>query len=102
MSAEATLSSTDRPPLARTPLFDLHVAAGARMVGFAGYEMPVQYEHGVLHEHNHTRTQAGLFDVSHMGQARLSPIGRWCCLAYGKTGARRHIDIGRGAHPLHC
>ena len=74
MSAEATLSSTDRPPLARTPLFDLHMAAGARMVGFAGYEMPVQYEHGVLHEHNHTRTQAGLFDVSHMGQARLSPI----------------------------
>ena len=74
MSAETTLSSTDRPPLARTPLFDLHVAAGARMVGFAGYEMPVQYEQGVLHEHNHTRAQAGLFDVSHMGQARLSPI----------------------------
>ena len=73
MSAEATLSSADRPPLARTPLFDLHVGAGARMVGFAGYEMPVQYEHGVLHEHNHTRTQAGLFDVSHMGQALLSP-----------------------------
>ena len=73
MSAEAPISSTDRPPLARTPLFDLHVGAGARMVGFAGYEMPVQYGHGVLYEHNHTRAQAGLFDVSHMGQALLSP-----------------------------
>ncbi|MEE3119899.1 MAG: glycine cleavage system aminomethyltransferase GcvT, partial [Pseudomonadota bacterium] len=73
MSADALTSSTDRPPLARTPLFDLHVGAGARMVGFAGYEMPVQYEHGVLYEHNHTRAQAGLFDVSHMGQALLSP-----------------------------
>ncbi|HCD17727.1 MAG TPA: glycine cleavage system aminomethyltransferase GcvT [Rhodobiaceae bacterium] len=73
MSVEATLSSADRPPLARTPLFDLHVAAGARMVAFAGYDMPVQYRDGVLHEHNHTRTRAGLFDVSHMGQARLIP-----------------------------
>ena len=74
MSADATLFSTDQPPLARTPLFDMHVDAGARMVGFAGYEMPVQYGHGVLFEHNHTRAHAGLFDVSHMGQARLSPI----------------------------
>ncbi|HEX7636065.1 MAG TPA: glycine cleavage system aminomethyltransferase GcvT [Noviherbaspirillum sp.] len=58
--------------LARTPLYDLHVELGARMVPFAGYEMPVQYPTGVLKEHNHTRTQAGLFDVSHMGQVRLS------------------------------
>ena len=43
------------------------------MVAFAGYDMPVQYRDGVLHEHNHTRTRAGLFDVSHMGQARLIP-----------------------------
>lgn len=58
--------------LARTPLYDLHLELGARMVPFAGYEMPVQYPTGVLKEHNHTRTQAGLFDVSHMGQVRLS------------------------------
>lgn len=58
--------------LARTPLYNLHVELGARMVPFAGYEMPVQYPTGVLKEHNHTRTQAGLFDVSHMGQVRLS------------------------------
>lgn len=58
--------------LARTPLYDLHVELGARMVPFAGYEMPVQYPTGVLKEHTHTRMQAGLFDVSHMGQVRLS------------------------------
>ncbi|MGQ0484447.1 MAG: glycine cleavage system aminomethyltransferase GcvT [Hyphomicrobiales bacterium] len=54
--------------LLRTPLHDLHVALGARMVPFAGYEMPVQYPTGILAEHNWTRTSAGLFDVSHMGQ----------------------------------
>ena len=58
-------------PLARTPLFDLHVAAGAKMVPFAGYEMPVQYRPGVLKEHLWTRDNAGLFDVAHMGIAVL-------------------------------
>lgn len=61
--------------LSRTPLYNLHVELGARMVPFAGYEMPVQYPSGVLKEHNHTRAQAGLFDVSHMGQVRLSGAG---------------------------
>jgi aminomethyltransferase len=58
-------------PLLRTPLFDLHVSLGAKMVPFAGYEMPVQYPLGVLKEHLWTRDKAGLFDVSHMGQAGL-------------------------------
>lgn len=57
--------------LHKTPLFDLHVALGARMVPFAGYDMPVQYPAGVLKEHLHTRTKCGLFDVSHMGQVEL-------------------------------
>ncbi len=57
--------------LKRTPLYDLHLALGARMVPFAGYEMPVQYPLGILKEHLHTREKAGLFDVSHMGQAIL-------------------------------
>ncbi|MEQ9328275.1 MAG: glycine cleavage system aminomethyltransferase GcvT [Rhodospirillales bacterium] len=65
------MSGTDEN-LKRTPLHDLHVALGAKMVPFAGYSMPVQYPAGVLKEHNHTRTAAGLFDVSHMGQARLT------------------------------
>jgi aminomethyltransferase len=54
-------------PLKRTPLYDVHVAAGARMVPFAGYGMPVQYPMGVLKEHLWTREKAGLFDVAHMG-----------------------------------
>ncbi|RQF84244.1 glycine cleavage T C-terminal barrel domain-containing protein [Pseudomonas aeruginosa] len=57
--------------LAKTPLQALHLELGAKMVPFAGYDMPVQYPAGVLKEHLHTREQAGLFDVSHMGQIRL-------------------------------
>ncbi|MEY4254987.1 MAG: hypothetical protein RLZZ141_214 [Pseudomonadota bacterium] len=60
--------------LKRTALYDAHVALGARMVPFAGYEMPVQYRDGVLTEHRWTRDHAGLFDVSHMGQARLRGV----------------------------
>jgi glycine cleavage system T protein (aminomethyltransferase) len=58
-------------PLKQTPLHALHVARGAKMVPFAGYDMPVQYAAGVLREHLHTRAAAGLFDVSHMGQLIL-------------------------------
>ena len=61
------------PALKRTPLHGLHVALGGKMVPFAGYEMPVQYAPGVLKEHLHTRSAAGLFDVSHMGQIALVP-----------------------------
>ena len=57
--------------LLSVPLNDLHVQLGARMVPFAGYSMPVQYPAGLMAEHKHTRTAAGLFDVSHMGQLRL-------------------------------
>lgn len=58
--------------LKRTPLYNLHLEMGAKMVPFAGYDMPVQYPMGVRKEHLHTRDQAGLFDVSHMGQVRIS------------------------------
>ncbi len=58
--------------LKRTPLHALHVELGAKMVPFAGYDMPVQYPAGILTEHLHTRAKAGLFDVSHMGQLRLT------------------------------
>ena len=57
--------------LLKTPLHDLHIARGARMVPFAGYAMPLQYPTGIITEHRHTRNEAGLFDVSHMGQAIL-------------------------------
>jgi aminomethyltransferase len=58
-------------PLRHTPLYDLHRSLGARLVAFAGYEMPVQYPSGIIAEHLHTRAKAGLFDVSHMGQIVL-------------------------------
>ena len=57
--------------LLNTPLNALHIELGARMVPFAGYSMPVQYPMGLMAEHHHTRAEAGLFDVSHMGQLRL-------------------------------
>ena len=58
--------------LKQTPLHALHLELGAKMVPFSGYDMPVQYPAGILKEHLHTREKAGLFDVSHMGQAFLS------------------------------
>jgi aminomethyltransferase len=75
MSSQSTQSSDPNagPPLARTALYDLHVARSARMVPFAGYEMPLQYLSGVIKEHLHTRMAAGLFDVSHMGQIAIRP-----------------------------
>ena len=68
------MTSTDQvsDSLLTTPLNAIHRAAGARMVPFAGYDMPVHYPSGILAEHLHTRAAAGLFDVSHMGQAFLS------------------------------
>src|SRR5271154_2082719 len=58
----------------KTPLHALHVKLGARMAQFAGYDMPIHYAAGVLAEHLHTRRFAGLFDVSHMGQARIEGV----------------------------
>jgi aminomethyltransferase len=67
------------PALSRTPLYDLHLRLGARMGGFAGYSLPINYPSGIISEHLHTRARASLFDVSHMGQAVLA----------GRNAARR-------------
>lgn len=72
--------------LAHTPLHDLHQELGARLVPFAGYSMPVQYAPGIIQEHLHTRSHAGLFDVSHMGQAILE----------GASAARRFETLAPG------
>ncbi|HAL40549.1 MAG TPA: glycine cleavage system aminomethyltransferase GcvT [Polaromonas sp.] len=72
MSDTSSNASSATPEnLLKTPLHNLHVELGARMVPFAGYSMPVQYPAGLMAEHHHTRNAAGLFDVSHMGQLRL-------------------------------
>ena len=91
--------------LAVTPLNALHRELGGKLVPFAGYEMPVQYPAGILKEHVHTRTLAGLFDVSHMGQVRLRGAGAAKALeadlcgrgrVMGERGVRRW-GVGRPA-----
>lgn len=57
--------------LKQTPLYSLHQELGAKMTAFAGYAMPVQYSNGIIREHLHCRSLAGLFDISHMGQCRI-------------------------------
>ncbi|USE33827.1 glycine cleavage system aminomethyltransferase GcvT [Endozoicomonas sp. SCSIO W0465] len=69
------VSEVSAENLKRTPLYELHLAQRAKMVPFAGYEMPVQYPSGVKKEHIHTRGNAGVFDVSHMGQLKLCGDG---------------------------
>jgi aminomethyltransferase len=69
------MAETAPETLQRTPLNALHRQLGAKLVPFAGYEMPVHYKPGILAEHLHTRSKAGLFDVSHMGQVRLRGAG---------------------------
>lgn len=68
------MTETTDAVLRKTPLYALHVALGAKMVPFANYSMPVNYPAGILKEHLHTREKAGLFDVSHMGQAMLTAL----------------------------
>lgn len=69
------MSTDSSAALKQTAFFDLHIEAGARIVPFAGYEMPVQYPAGIMNEHLHTRQNAGLFDVSHMGQIIVRGAG---------------------------
>ena len=86
--------------LKRTPLYDLHVALGARMVPFAGYEMPVQYTMGILKEHAQVRERAGLFDVSHMGQARLTGDDAAAALESVSSGDLQSLEHGQQKYTL--
>lgn len=70
-SSKQAMSSDVPIPLARTPLFDLGISLNARMTGFSGWEMPVQYS-GITHEHQAVRSTAGMFDISHMGKFLLT------------------------------
>jgi aminomethyltransferase len=86
--------------LKRTPLHGLHRELGAKMVPFAGYDMPVQYPAGILKEHLHTRAQAGLFDVSHMGQGWLVGAGADAALETLVPGELRELEPGRIRYTL--
>ena len=82
--------------LLRTPLYDLHVELGAKMVPFTGYDMPVQFS-GIMGEHQHTREKAGLFDVSHMGQVILrSDSYEAVAMAFERLVPMNVLDLGEG------
>ena len=90
----STTPASVSAPLLTTPLNALHIELGARMVPFAGYSMPVQYPSGLMAEHHHTRTAAGLFDVSHMGQ--LSLVGADAAAAFESLMPVDVIDLAVG------
>ena len=80
--------------LKRTPLHGLHVRLGARMVAFAGYDMPVQYPTGIIKEHLHTRSAAGLFDVCRQIAAQAHRSSGSRCGEVGRLADRRRRDLG--------
>jgi aminomethyltransferase len=82
-------------PLKRTPFHDIHVALGAKMVPFAGYEMPVQYPTGITAEHNAVRQKCGLFDVSHMGEFMVTGPERVEFVNYVTTNNVAALAIGQ-------
>lgn len=88
--------------LLRTPLFDSHVALGARIVEFGGWEMPVQYSNGVLAEHAAVRQRVGMFDVSHMGRIRLTGENAADALDRVVTSNIGRLRPGRGRYGLIC
>ncbi len=94
------MDDPSQAPLNRTPLYDLHVELGARMVPFAGYAMPVQYPAGIIAEHLHTRAAASLFDVSHMGQIALSGAGAAAALETLAPGDILGLAAGRMRYTL--
>jgi aminomethyltransferase len=95
------MSSTAAPTLRRTPLYDRHVAAGAKLVDFAGWEMPVQYE-GVIAEHMAVRGACGIFDVSHMGEIETSGPGALALLQRVLSNDVATIPLGGAQYSVLC
>jgi aminomethyltransferase len=92
---------SDEPDLRRTPLHGEHVALGARMVPFAGYEMPVQYE-GIIAEHRAVRTAAGLFDLSHMGEIEVRGEEAVAFLRYALVSDPGTLVVGQAQYSMMC
>jgi aminomethyltransferase len=95
------MSSTAPPLLRRTPLFERHDAAGARLVEFAGWEMPVQYQ-GVIPEHMAVREACGIFDVSHMGEIETSGPGALALLQRLLSNDIEKIPLGGAQYSVLC
>ncbi len=92
----------DAASLRRTPLHDVHVAAGAKMVPFAGWHMPIQYKRGILAEHRAVRESAGVFDVSHMGEIDVRGPGAVACVQRLVTNDIGKLVDGRAAYTVTC
>jgi aminomethyltransferase len=101
MSAPQSPNSPDASPEKKTSLFDEHVRAGARMVPFAGYTMPIQYK-GIVEEHTAVRTAAGVFDVSHMGELELSGEGAGHVVNYLVTNDVSKLTDGKALYTCCC
>lgn len=95
------MTEKDQAPLLRTPLYEEHQKLGARLVPFAGWEMPVQYK-GLVEEHRAVRTQAGLFDVSHMGEIELSGEHAAAVVDYLVTGQASQLGEGQALYTCAC
>jgi len=92
---------TDASELKHTPLHDEHMALGGKMVPFAGYAMPVQYE-GILAEHEAVRERAGLFDVSHMGEVEIRGPEALDLVQYVTTNDASTLDVGQAQYSVIC
>ena len=88
--------------LKRTPLYDEHVELGAKMVPFAGFEMPVQYPTGIRREHQAVRTSAGMFDVSHMGEFLVSGPDAVRFVSHVTTNDPAALAIGQAQYSVFC
>lgn len=88
--------------LKRTPLYEEHLRLGAKMIPFAGYEMPVHYPTGIVAEHNAVRERAGLFDVSHMGEFEIRGPGALDLIQYVTTNDASKIEIGQAQYSVIC
>ena len=89
-------------PLTRTPLFEAHKRAGARLIDFGGWEMPVQYKLGILKEHKAVREEVGLFDVCHMGEVSLRGPKAGAAVQALVTGNTAKLDDGAALYTLMC
>src|SRR5206468_4045448 len=98
-SGASLASSLMAQTLQRTPLYEKHVALGARMVPFAGWEMPVQYD-GVIPEHRAVRTGCGVFDVSHMGELEVEGMHAIDVLQAALSNDVAKLGIGDAQYTL--
>src|SRR5215472_12861646 len=96
-----TAHDTAAASLKRTPLYEQHVALGARLVEFGGWEMPVQYS-GILEEHRAVRTHAGLFDVSHMGEFKVTGAGALAFLQHLVPNDVSRLAINQALYTQLC